>query len=104
MLVLTRKRGERIILGEDIVLTVVRIGPDSVKIGIDAPKNINIAREELVIATGPDARDSLPTGRLSVTNCSACGGTHALLMFHAGRALCPTRQQTIHAVFEEPTR
>lgn len=101
MLVLSRKVGERIMLGEEIILTVVRIGPNAVKIGIDAPKGLNIVREEMVIATGPDARESLPSGRLSVKGCSACGGDHSLLMFHAGRALCPIKQETIHAHYEE---
>lgn len=47
MLVLSRKVGERILLGENIVISVVRIGPNTVKIGIDAPKDLNIVREEL---------------------------------------------------------
>lgn len=50
MLVLSRKPGERILLGDDIVITVVRIGPNTTKIGIDAPKKMNIVREELVTA------------------------------------------------------
>lgn len=49
MLVLSRKVGERILLGEDIVISVVRIGPNTVKIGIDAPKDMNIVREELCL-------------------------------------------------------
>jgi len=48
MLVLSRKAGESINIGEDIVLTVVRIGPNSVRLGIQAPKEVNIVREELL--------------------------------------------------------
>ncbi|HEV3342379.1 MAG TPA: carbon storage regulator [Pirellulales bacterium] len=47
MLVLTRKVNERIRVGEDITITVVRLGPGSVRIGIDAPQHLNIVREEL---------------------------------------------------------
>lgn len=47
MLVLSRKAGERILIGEDIAITVVRIGPNTVKVGIDAPKDKRIVREEL---------------------------------------------------------
>lgn len=47
MLVLSRKAGERILIGDDVAITVVRIGPNSVRIGIDAPKTMNIVREEL---------------------------------------------------------
>ena len=47
MLVLSRKPGERILIGEDVKITVIRIGPNSVRIGIDAPGSLNIVREEL---------------------------------------------------------
>ena len=47
MLVLSRKSGERILIGDDVSITVVRIGPNSVRIGIEAPKSMNIVREEL---------------------------------------------------------
>ena len=47
MLVLSRKPGERIMIGDNIVLTVVRIGPNNVRLGIDAPTELNIVREEL---------------------------------------------------------
>lgn len=47
MLVLSRKAGERILIGENVVINIVRIGPNTVKIGIDAPKSMNIIREEL---------------------------------------------------------
>ena len=47
MLVLSRKVGARILVGADVVITVVRIGPNAVRLGIEAPKGVNIAREEL---------------------------------------------------------
>ena len=49
MLVLSRKPGERILVGEDVKITVIRIGPNSVRIGIDAPGHLNIVREELCL-------------------------------------------------------
>ena len=60
MLVLSRKAGERILIGDDVVINIVRIGPNTVKIGIDAPKTMNIVREELceiaeASASGPTA-------------------------------------------------
>ena len=48
MLVLSRKTSERILIGDDIAITIVRIGPNSVRIGIEAPKSMNIVRAELV--------------------------------------------------------
>lgn len=48
MLVLSRKAGERLLVGDNVVITVVRIGPNAVRFGIEAPKDMNIVREELV--------------------------------------------------------
>lgn len=47
MLVLSRKRDESIIIGDDIVITVVDIKGEQVKIGVAAPKNISIHRKEV---------------------------------------------------------
>ena len=47
MLVLSRKESERIRLGDCIVITVVRVSGDKVRLGIDAPPNILVLREEL---------------------------------------------------------
>jgi carbon storage regulator len=48
MLVLTRKVGERIQVGDSIVVTVVRVQNDKVRIGIDAPADVAIVREEVL--------------------------------------------------------
>ena len=47
MLVLSRRAGERIQIGEHIEVTVVRIGPGVVRIGIDAPPDMPVMREEI---------------------------------------------------------
>lgn len=47
MLVLSRKVGERILIGDKIAITVVRVGPGIVRIGVEAPQNMVIVREEL---------------------------------------------------------
>ena len=47
MLVLSRKPGERILIGDQVQITIVRIGPNTVRLGIDAPRDMNIVREEL---------------------------------------------------------
>ena len=47
MLVLSRKFGERIFIGDDIVITVVSTGSDRVRLGIAAPANVPIHREEV---------------------------------------------------------
>jgi carbon storage regulator len=48
MLVLTRRVGESICVGQDVVVTVVHIGPGKVRIGIKAPGDALVLREELV--------------------------------------------------------
>lgn len=47
MLVLSRKQDQRIQIGNDIVLTVVRIQGDKVRLGIEAPKGVVVLRGEL---------------------------------------------------------
>lgn len=47
MLVLTRRPGESIVIGNGIKLTVVNVGPGRVKIGIEAPPHVRIDREEV---------------------------------------------------------
>lgn len=47
MLVLSRKLGERIIIGENIVLTVVKIDRNQVRLGIEAPPEVGVYREEI---------------------------------------------------------
>lgn len=50
MLVLTRKSGESIIIGEDIEIQVVSVEGDAVRIGIRAPKEVPVFRSEIVEA------------------------------------------------------
>lgn len=59
MLVVSRKAGERVLVGDQIIVTVVQIGPSAIRIGIDAPKCLNIVREELA-AVEPIAGVAVP--------------------------------------------
>lgn len=47
MLVLTRKSGEKICLGDDVVVTVVQVKGNRVRLGIEAPRSTHILRSEL---------------------------------------------------------
>ena len=47
MLIITRRPGEKVMLGDDVVIEVIEVSGSSVRIGIDAPKSIPVYREEL---------------------------------------------------------
>jgi carbon storage regulator len=47
MLVLSRHTQEKILIGDDIVITVVLIGRDKVRLGIEAPEHVQVDREEV---------------------------------------------------------
>jgi carbon storage regulator len=47
MLVLTRKKDQSIIVGDDIEITIIDIQGDQVRLGINAPKNVSIHRKEI---------------------------------------------------------
>ena len=49
MLVLSRKKDQAIMLGDNIEITIIEIQGDQVRIGINAPKNVSIYRKELFI-------------------------------------------------------
>ena len=47
MLILSRKIDEKIKIGEDITITIIDIHGDQVKIGVEAPKNVKVFRQEV---------------------------------------------------------
>ena len=65
MLVLSRKVGQRILIGDQVAVTVVRIAGGGVRLGIEAPGEMAIVREELKdrlasVDSPPNARATLP--------------------------------------------
>ena len=47
MLVLSRKVGESIVIGDDVVVTILEIRGDLIRVGIDAPKSVKVHRSEV---------------------------------------------------------
>lgn len=58
MLALTRKVGERIVIGDNIVVTVVHIKGDSIRVTVDAPKEIKIYRGEIFDAIAAENKQA----------------------------------------------
>ncbi|HEY0249484.1 MAG TPA: carbon storage regulator CsrA [Gryllotalpicola sp.] len=48
MLVLTRKIGESVVIGENITVTVIDVKGDTVRVGIDAPREVSVKRSEIL--------------------------------------------------------
>ncbi len=63
MLVLSRKKNERIVIGENIVITVVEIRGDRVRLGIEAPQEVPIHRSEVHDAIQLEQSGSLDPNR-----------------------------------------
>ena len=63
MLVLSRKVGEKILIGDKIAVTVVRIAQGIVRIGVEAPEELPIVREEIKDRVKEKPADQTPATR-----------------------------------------
>jgi carbon storage regulator len=88
MLVLSRKAGQRVLIGGNVSITVVRIRGRSVRIGIEAPPELPIVREELLDKFGL-MRDSIAGILAASSNCHGPNGDGRLQNRH--RARLPAR-------------
>jgi len=73
MLVLTRKVGERIVIGDSIVVTVLEASKNKVRIGILAPSDVPILREELAFHESVTRESAYPSSLQEMT--AVCAGT-----------------------------
>jgi carbon storage regulator len=67
MLILTRRAGERVVIGDDVLVTVMEVSGQTVRLGIAAPQGLPIYREEIWLsvkeenrAAAESAADALP--------------------------------------------
>jgi carbon storage regulator len=63
MLILSRKTNEKIMIGDDISVSIIEIRGDQVRIGVDAPKTVKVFRQEVfdaIRAENKAAADSSP--------------------------------------------
>ncbi len=91
MLVLTRKLNEQIKIGRDITITIVRLKGNVVRVGIDAPKNVRIARSELLarppVDAEPTEKDAATTKSLRAAG--AAGDDWPCITDRGGEEDCP---------------
>lgn len=59
MLVLSRKKGETIVIQDQIELTILSVDGDTVKVGISAPKHVDIFRKEVYLSIQESNRESV---------------------------------------------
>ncbi len=61
MLVLSRKKDEKIVIGDNITLMVIEIRGDKVRLGIDAPRDVTVHREEIYDAIKRESTEGQPS-------------------------------------------
>ena len=71
MLVVSRKMGEKILIGDKIAVTVVKVSSGGVRIGIEAPKEMSVVREELARQMQEAERQRIATSHQNGLNGNA---------------------------------
>ena len=80
MLVLSRRAGESVVIGHDVTITVLEVRGDLVRVGIDAPRSVQVHREEVykelqeanrVAASAPEDAVAALTAQLSAKHPAA---------------------------------
>lgn len=66
MLIITRRAGQRIMIGDDIVINVMELAGSNVRLGVEAPKNLPIYREEIweAVKQENEAAANVPAERM----------------------------------------
>ncbi|HEY5586493.1 MAG TPA: carbon storage regulator CsrA [Ruminiclostridium sp.] len=68
MLVLSRKKEQSIMIGDNIELTIIEIQGDQVRIGINAPKNVSIFRKELFLEIQEENKRAAGSGKVDLND------------------------------------
>lgn len=97
MLVLSRRMNEQIKIGRDITITIVRLKGNVVRVGIDAPKNVHIARSELLAKPKVDAEptDAQAAATKSLRAAGAAGDDWPTITERDGDEDCPQEPQPL---------
>jgi len=68
MLVLSRKKEQSIMIGDNIELTIIEVQGDQVRIGINAPKNVSIYRKELFLEIQEENKKAAGSGVMELNS------------------------------------
>lgn len=78
MLILARRPGERVVIGDEILVTVMEVSASTVRLGIEAPRGVSIFREEIWLAVKEENRaaaeaqaDALPSAPIDEVRSAA---------------------------------
>jgi carbon storage regulator len=63
MLILTRRDGESVLIGDEVTITVLRVKGNQVRLGVNAPKNVTVQRAEISERVRAEAADSASANR-----------------------------------------
>ena len=74
MLIITRRAGERIMVGDDIVVEVMEMVGNSVRIGISAPRSVPVYREEIYAAVRDENRAAADAAPIELPNPASTAG------------------------------
>jgi carbon storage regulator len=70
MLVLSRRVGESVVIGDDVVVTVLEVRGDVVRVGVDAPRSVQVRRQELLAQVAETNRAAASPGPHAVAGLS----------------------------------
>ena len=62
MLILTRRVGETVMIGDNVTVTVLGVKGNQIRIGIDAPRDVSVLREEISNRARPESAMRTPAG------------------------------------------
>jgi carbon storage regulator len=74
MLVLSRRVGESIVIGDGVVVTVLEIRGDVVRVGVDAPREVKVHRQELLVELADTNRAAASASEESIADLSKLVG------------------------------
>jgi carbon storage regulator len=57
MLVLSRKSGQRVMIGNDVVVSILEVRGSTIRLGIEAPRSLPVHREEVLLREAPDTAE-----------------------------------------------